>query len=290
MQAILLMLIAVFFFSTMDVAFKMLVQHYSSFQVVFFRSVISLPFFFAWIVFTDVSQFKSAYPRGHILRGLLGLLMLFAVGECFREMQLADAYALFFFAPLAITLLSGPVLGEPAGVFRIGATLIGLAGVLLVLQPTGDEWVSYGAAMGLLGMLAYATSSLMLRRLGSQDGTATIAFWFVTIVCAGSAVLAIQDWQAVSMDHLPEILVLGLSGTFAQALLTAAFRRAPVTVVAPFDYTHMIWAVIFGFLFWDYLPGWRIWLGAGIIMLSGLFILYREHRGQMRKTQPSRRN
>jgi len=282
LQAIILMLAAVFFFSTMDVVFKMLVEHYSSFQVVFFRSAISLPFFVIWILFTGTGQFKTAYPRGHILRGLLGIVMLFAVGECFREMQLADAYTLFFLAPLAITFLSGPVLGEPAGPYRMSAALLGFAGVLLVLKPSGDEWISYGALMGLIGMLAYATSSLLLRRLGSRDGTVTIAFWFVAVVCVGSALLAIPQWKPVSVEHWPQLLILGFSGTVAQVLLTAAFRRAPVAVVAPFDYTHMIWAVLYGFMFWEYLPGWRVWIGAGVIMLSGLFILFREHRGELR--------
>lgn len=106
-QAISLMLVSVFFMSTMDVVIKILVEHYSSFQVVFLRCAMSLPIFAAWILMTGKSQFRTAYPWGHLLRGLLGVIMLFAVGECFREMQLADAYTLFFAAPLLITLLSG---------------------------------------------------------------------------------------------------------------------------------------------------------------------------------------
>jgi drug/metabolite transporter (DMT)-like permease len=208
--------------------------------------------------------------------------MLFAVGECFRELQLADAYTLFFAAPLMITLLSGPVLGEPAGPVRIAAAIVGFAGVLLVLQPGGDAWVSYGAAMGLLGMLAYAFSSLLLRRLGGRDGTVTIAFWFVAIVCAGSAVLAIPQWRPIAAEHWPHIVLLGLTGACGQALLTAAFRRASVAVVAPFDYTHMIWAVIYGQAFWGYLPGWRVGVGAAVIVMSGLYILLRERRSSMR--------
>ena len=104
------MLFSVFCMSTMDVVFKLLVEHYSSFQVVFFRCVMSLPFFFAWILLTGRSQFRSHYPYGHLLRACLGVVMLFAVGECFREMQLADAYTLFFAAPLLIRSKSSPPL------------------------------------------------------------------------------------------------------------------------------------------------------------------------------------
>ena len=286
-QAILLMLAGVFFFASMDVAFKLLVEHYSSFQVVFFRSAMSLPFFAVWIIATDRSRFRTAYFGGHLLRGALGIVMLFAVGECFRELQLADAYTLFFAAPLVITLLSGPVLGEPAGPVRIAAALVGFAGVLLVLEPSREGWVSYGAMMGLAGMLAYAFSSLLLRRLGTRDSTVTIAFWFIAIVCAGSAVLAIPQWRPVAPEHWPHIVLLGLTGACGQALLTAAFRRASAAVVAPFDYTHMIWALIYGLAFWGYVPGWRVLVGAAVIVLAGLYILLRERRTSVRGSGPN---
>jgi drug/metabolite transporter (DMT)-like permease len=277
-QAILLMLAAVFFLATMDVVIKILVEHYSSLQVVFLRCLMSFPFFGLWILFSDRSQVRTAYFRGHLVRGLLGVVMLFAVGECFREMQLADAYTIFFAAPLLITLLSGPVLGESAGVFRISAAVLGFGGVLIALQPSGDDWISYGALMGLLGMVSYSMTTLLLRRLGSKDGTVTIAFWFVTIVGVISGVLAIPGWQPLLLEHWWPLLVLGLSGALGQVFLTAAFRRASAAVVAPLDYTHMIWAVVYGLAFWGYLPGWPVWLGAAVIMASGLFILVRENR------------
>jgi drug/metabolite transporter (DMT)-like permease len=272
------MLAAVFFMSSMDVAFKLLVEHYPSFQVVFFRSAVSLPFFVLWIALTGRGRFRTAYFPGHLLRGLLGLVMLFAIGECFREMHLADAYVLFFAAPLVITLLSGPVLDEPAGLPRIAAALLGFVGVVVLLEPRGGQWISYGALMGLVGMLAYSFTALLLRRLGNRDSTATIAFWFLALVAIGSGLASWPQWHSIAPEHTAPILLLGLCGTFGQALFTAAFRRAPVGVVAPFDYTHMIWAVVYGLAFWGYLPGWRVWLGAGIIVLSGLHILYREQR------------
>lgn len=281
-QAIVLMLIAVFFMSTMDVVIKILVEDYSSLQVVFLRCLMSLPLFAGWILLTDRSQLKTAYPLGHLLRGVLGVVMLFAVGECFREMQLADAYTLFFAAPLLITLLSGPMLGEPAGAFRIFAAILGFGGVLIVLEPSTEGWISYGALMGLVGMVAYSFTSLLLRRLGSRDGTVTIAFWFVTIVGIIAGLLSIPQWQPVSMEHWKPLLVLGVSGAGGQLLLTAAFRRASVAVVAPLDYTHMIWAVVYGLAFWGYLPGMRVWIGAAVIIASGLFIFLRENRQRAR--------
>jgi drug/metabolite transporter (DMT)-like permease len=286
-QAIGLMLVSVFFMSTMDVVIKILVEHYPSFQVVFLRCALSFPLFAVWILITGKSQIRTAYPWGHLLRGVLGVIMLFAVSECFREMQLADAYTLFFAAPLLITLLSGPVLGEPAGAFRIFAAVLGFGGVLIVLSPSGGSWISYGALMGLIGMIAYSLTTLLLRRLGSRDGTVTIAFWFVTIVGAISGVLAIPQWKPLSLDHWLPLLVLGISGAGGQVLLTAAFRRASAAIVAPLDYTHMIWAVVYGLAIWGYLPGWRVWIGASVIMLSGIFIIYRENRLRLKQIRES---
>lgn len=279
LQAIGLMLLAVFMMSTMDVAFKMMVAGYGSMQVVFFRCAMSMPVFLLWMFMTDRSLFRTAYLGGHFLRGALGLAMMYAVGECFRVMHLADAYAIFFAAPLLVTLLSGPMLGEPAGLMRSLAALTGFAGVLIVLQPSGSGWNGYGAFMALLATLFYALSIILLRKLGSADRTLTIAFWFVFLVGAGAGLAALPDWQPVSWSRdWHWILILGLSGTLGQVLLTAAFRRASAAVVAPFDYVHLVWAVIYGWWFWSYLPDSRTWLGAAVIIASGLFVLLRERQ------------
>lgn len=279
LQAIGLMLISVFMMSTMDVGLKMLVAEYSSMQVVFFRCAMAMPVFFVWMVMTDHSLFRTAYLGGHILRGALGLGMLYAVGECFRVMQLADAYAIFFAAPLLVTLLSGPMLGEPAGLIRTLAALTGFAGVLIVLQPSGSGWSGYGALMALLATVFYAFSVILLRKMGARDRTLTIAFWFVFLVGVGAGLAAWPNWQPVNWPRdWHWILIMGVSGTLGQVLLTAAFRRASAAIVAPFDYVHLVWAVIYGWWFWSYLPDSRTWLGAAIIIASGLFVLYREHR------------
>lgn len=282
-QAIGLMMIAVLLMSTMDVMLKLLVAHYGSMQVVFFRCAVSVPIFFVWILVKNWREFKTAYPYGHLLRGLVGLAMLYTVGECLREMQLPDAYALFFAAPLLITLLSGPVLGEPAGWVRVTACTVGFGGVLVLLQPSGGAWISYGALMGLLAVLFYAASVLLLRRMGDKDGTLTIAFWFVALVGLGAGLFAVPVWQPLDPAHWPWLLIMGVTSTLGQVLLTAAFRRASVAIIAPFDYTHMIWALIFSYFIWGYLPGWQTWIGAGIVIASGLFVLVREHRTMQRK-------
>lgn len=279
MKAIGMMCLAVFLLSAMDLAFKQLVEHYSSMQVVFLRCITSAPLLALWMLARDRKNFRVKYPADHLLRAVIGLIMLYALGECFRELQLADAYAIFFAAPLLITLLAGPILGEKAGPYRLAATAVGFAGVLIVLQPgINNSLISYGAVMGLICMVAYAFMILLLRRMGHHDSTVAIAFWFIALVGVGAGLFAIPNWTAIKWDHWPWLVLLGVTGTFGQLLVTGAFKRATVAVIAPLDYTHMIWAVIYGYLFWGHLPGSSTWLGTAVIVCSGLFIIFREHR------------
>lgn len=139
--------------------------------------------------------------------------------------------------------------------------------------------------MGLIAVTLYAVSSLLLRGLGRSDSTFSITFWFILLVGLGAGLLSIPGWKPVNSDDWPLLVALALTGTGGQILITAAFRRASAAIVAPFDYTHMIWAVIFGYFLWGYLPGLQTWAGSAILVLSGLFILYREYRVTARQRQ-----
>jgi len=284
MKAIGMMSLAVCFLSAMDLALKQLVEHYPSMQVVFFRCITSAPLLAFWMLLRSRNGFRVKYPKDHLLRAVIGLIMLFGIGECFRELQLADAYAIFFAAPLLITMLSGPILGEKAGPFRLAAAAVGFVGVLIVLQPgMNSQLISYGAMMALVSVVAYAFMALLLRRMGHHDSTVAIAFWFIALVGVGAGLLSILSWKPIQWQHWPWFVLLGITGTFGQLLLTGAFKRASVAVIAPLDYTHMIWAVIYGYLFWGHLPGVKTWIGTSVIVSSGLYIIYREHRLKRRQ-------
>lgn len=280
-RAIGLMIGAVFMLATMDLAIKQLVEHYSSMQVVVLRCVLSAPLFAVWILITDRSLFRPHRFHHHLSRAAVGVIMLFAVGECLREMQLADAYAIFFAAPLLLTILSGMVMKEPAGPMRLAAASVGFAGVLIVLKP-GTVLISYGSAMGLLAVVTYAFVALMLRSLGRTEHSITIVFWFSTLVGVAAGLLSISEWRAIDPAHWPWLLTLGIGGSIGQLLLTSAFKRASAAVIAPYDYLHMIWAVLFGWVFWGELPGMRTWAGTAIIVASGMYILFREKQLKLR--------
>ncbi len=279
MKAIGMMSMAVAFLSAMDVGLKQLVEHYPSMQVVFLRCITSAPLLIVWMLLRERSAFRVKYPADHLLRAAIGLVMLFGVAECFRELQLADAYAIFFAAPLLITILSGPVLGEKAGPYRLAAAVLGFVGVLIVLQPgMNSQLISYGSVMALVAVVAYAFMALLLRRMGHHDSTVALAFWFIALIGAGSGTISIFNWKPILWEHWPWFVLLGITGTFGQLMLTGAFKRASVAVIAPIDYTHMIWAVMYGYLFWGHLPGVSTWVGTVVIISSGLYIIFREHR------------
>jgi drug/metabolite transporter (DMT)-like permease len=277
-RAIAYMMGSVFMLSTMDVAFKHLVEHYSSLQVTFMRSALAAPLFAVLILAWDRRLFRTSQWGAHASRAVVGFFMLVAVGEAFRELPLADAYAIFFAAPLLITLLSGPVMKEPAGTFRLVVCGIGFLGVLIVLKPGTVGLISYGSAMCLLAVGCYAVVALMLRAMGRHEHALTIAFWYTLIIGLISGPMLIGRWQSIRTEDWIWLAVLVLAGTIGQLMITAAFRRAPVGVIAPFDYFHMFWAVFYGWWFWGDFPSDRVWLGSVVIVASGLVVIYREQR------------
>ncbi len=284
MKAIGMMSLGVCFLSAMDLALKQLVEHYPSMQVVFLRCITSAPLLAAWILIRNRRAFRVKYPKDHLLRAVIGLIMLYAISESFRELQLSDAYAIFFAAPLLITILSGPILGEKAGPYRLAAAAVGFVGVLIVLQPgMNSQLISYGSIMALVCVVTYSFMALLLRRMGHHDSTVAIAFWFISLIGVGAGLFAILDWKPMQWHHWPWLVLLGLTGTFGQLMLTGAFKRASVAVIAPLDYTHMIWAVIYGYIFWGHLPGMNTWIGTAVIVGSGLYIIFREHRIKQRQ-------
>ena len=119
--------------------------------------------------------------------------------------------------------------------------------------------------------------------MGHHDSTVAIAFWFIALVGVGAGLFSLQNWRPIQWQHWPWLILLGVTGTFGQLLVTGAFKRATVAVIAPLDYTHMIWAVIYGYLFWGHLPGASTWTGTAVIVSSGLYIIFREHRVKQRR-------
>jgi drug/metabolite transporter (DMT)-like permease len=225
---------------------------------------------------------KTRRPGLHILRGLVltGGSASFFLG--LRYLGLAEATVLAFAAPLFITAFSMPLLGEPTGPHRWAAVVIGFLGVLIVVRP-GAGAMTMAAFLPLFAAFCYALGMIATRRLSRTDGIAAIAiFGNLTTIVASSTLLTF-GWKTPDLADLWAFVIMGLLGGSITFFMTLAYRLAPAAVVAPFDYTALVWAAAIGWLVWREVPDGFVWLGAAIIIASGLYILHRETRGVKQK-------
>jgi drug/metabolite transporter (DMT)-like permease len=288
MRGILSMLLAVGAFSCMDALLKFLTEHYPTMQVSAMRGVASLPFILVPLLFTGrFAELKPVRWKLHVMRGLLAVLLLGTFVYSIRVLSLADAYAIFLSAPLIITALSVPVLGERVGWHRWLAIIIGLCGVMVMLRPSGEALLSVGAIAAFISAVAYAINAVAVRVLTRTDSNTAVVFWSMAIMTTVSALLALSSWQPVRPEHFIYIVATGIVGAVALHMLTQAFRSAPVSVIAPFEYTALLWGVGIDWLIWDTLPKSRFYIGASIVLLSGLYVIWRESRPQFKEPSPS---
>jgi drug/metabolite transporter (DMT)-like permease len=278
--AVLAMLTATLAFAVMDMAIKLLSEHYSSVQVVFLRAASSLPVVLLVAPFWGgYRQLKTQRLKAHILRAALSFVMLVLVVYAFRQLTLADAYAIFFAGPLFITALSQPLLGEQVGRHRWIAVVVGFIGVLVVANPQGEGTMSLGALAALIAALCYAAVAITMRKLSSTESSICISFYFLVFLGIGSGMAASFDWQSIQWQaHWAIIATVGVAGAVGMITLAMAFRSSQASAIAPFEYTALLWAVALDFLVWKTIPEQHLYLGGAIIIASGVYIIHREHR------------
>lgn len=264
-------------FAVMDACLKTLSADYGSFQVSFFRGITALPFVIALVTYKGaLGQMKTTQWGLHILRSLLAVSMLAAIVFAFRTLPLADAYTVFYAAPLFVTLLSIVWLKEQVGWHRWAALVVGFVAVLFLLQPAGLG-LSWAAMACLYSTLAYAVLVIVLKIMHRKESTLSLSLYFTLGMTVGSAGFSFIDWQPLQAADIGVLLVLGLSGATAQVLLTEAYRLAPASALAPFEYSSLIWAIWIGWVLWDDIPSSATLITAAILIMTGLYILHREN-------------
>jgi drug/metabolite transporter (DMT)-like permease len=279
MKAIVLMLGAVAAFSGMDALLKVLSQHYPPMQVVTLRGLCSIPLMLLALTVTGrLSDLKPVRLGMHFLRGVLMLLVLASFVYGLRALPLASAYAIFLAAPLIVTALSVPLLGEYVGWRRWVAVCVGLVGVITMLRPSASNLVSLGAVAALVSATAYAFNAIALRVITRTDTTASVVFWMIGFMTLLASLIAAPRWVPIQKDDWTLLVAMGVFATIAQHLLTEAFRTAPPSVVAPFEYTALLWGILIDRIVWGVFPTIRIYIGGGIVIASGLYLIWREHR------------
>jgi drug/metabolite transporter (DMT)-like permease len=280
-------LIGMFGMAVMDTCAKLLGAGFAISQVILVRNGVGCLGILTYVMFSggDLSRLRPRAPGMLAIRAVaaLGAGFLFFTG--LRYMPLADAFAIVFAAPLFITALSVPILGEEVGIRRWLAVMVGFVGVLIVVQP-GTSSFRLESLLPLGAALCYAIAMIIGRRMTREMNTSAIMFWPGLVAVAFTLTLMPTDWKTPGLADATLFIFMGVIGTLGMSLITQGYRYAPAAVIAPFDYSVLIWGVIFGWLIWHDVPGANVWVGSAILIASGLYILHRETRGKPRPVQP----
>lgn len=250
------------------------------FEIIFFRNLFAfLPLgLYIWRT-TGFEVVKTRRPWGHLTRSVVGLSGMVCGFSAVQHLPLTESTALQFASPLFMTALSAMLLAEKVGPHRWGAVIVGFIGVLVMARPVPGHFNAIGVTLGLLSALGAAGAMVAIRQIADTERGPTIVFYFTLAGTVLGLVGSLLFGWIVPRPEIVGLLVLGgVVGGVGQLFLTEALRQAPIGVVAPFDYTQLIWATGFGFLLWGELPHAATIVGAVMVAGSGVYILHRELR------------
>lgn len=264
-------------FAVMNVFVKLATEAHTVIEVMFFRNALAIVPVVMMIMMhkKGVSLFLTKRPLAHLVRGSIGTFSMVMFFWSFALLPLADATALHFAMPIMLTALSVPILKEVVGPWRWGAVIVGFIGVLVIAAPSGDTNI-LGSAVALGAAACSAITMMIIRKMGKTEHALTIVFYFSSIGTLISAAFLPWYWTPPDLPNFIYLIMTGLTGGAAQVCLTKAYAEAPAAYVSPFNYLSILFATFFGWLIWGHVPAMHMLVGAGIVIASGLFILYRE--------------
>lgn len=256
-------------------------------EIVFFRCAVA-----AVMVLTFYSlrgQFAATIhmrrPRGHLARGFFASIGMSTSFASFLLLPLADATALGFAAPLLTVALAAIILKEEVKVYRWSAVGVGFCGILLMVVPhlgshseAANSAATLGVVLALISVCCQAANQIQARLLAQTETTSSIVFYLSVLTGLASAMTLPFAWHWPTMLELVLLVMLGVVGGVAHIWQTESFRLAPASLVAPFDYTVMIWAILFGYFLFDEVPTTTVYMGSAIIIVAGLFVIWRERQ------------
>jgi drug/metabolite transporter (DMT)-like permease len=287
--AIAIKLVSVLLFALMSTLIRAAGAKFPVGEIVFFRSAFALLPVVAIYAARGhlLAAISTARPFGHLGRGVMGIISMFLNFAALARLPLMDATAISFAAPLITVVLAALLLSEHVRAYRWTAVTLGFAGVLVMLWPyldvgglfyAGSPAHTVGAICAMFACFTNAGTVIQTRRLTDSETTSAIVFYF-SVICALAGLVTLPlGWVMPSWIELLGLMMIGVLGGLSHLLLTESYRYAPASVVAPFDYTAMIWAFLFGFAVFGELPSAFVFVGAAIVVASGLFIIWRERR------------
>jgi S-adenosylmethionine uptake transporter len=286
LRGFLFALAAFAFFSTHDAIVKTLGSSYSVFQIIFFSMLFAfVPMSISMLADRAVDNFRPHHPWLVLLRSGLSIISMSSAFYAFTALPLAEVYSLLFATPLLITALSVPILGETVRGQRWAAVIIGLLGVMIVLRPGVTE-LSLGHLAALLAACASALASILIRKIGSEERSAVLILYPMLLSLIAMSLVMPEVYQPVGLSDLALMAAIGFLSVIAQHCVIGAYRAAPAAVVAPLQYSQILWATLFGALFFAETPDFYVALGSAIIIGSGLFVVWRESRENVSARRP----
>lgn len=263
-------------YSTHDVVVKFLGEVYAPFQILFFSTLFGFPIVTLMLIRDKMQgNLRPRHPWWTLLRTAAAMISTTSAFYAFSVLPLAQTYALIFAAPLLITVLAVPILGETVGLHRSAAVAVGLLGVLVVLRPGATEFSS-GHVAALTAAVCSSVAAVIVRKIGSEERSAVLLLYpMVANILVMGCILPFV-YRPMPGLHLGGVALMALLGFMAALCQIVAYRTGRAVVVAPMQYSQILWAVVYGALFFGETPDWATGLGATIIILSGLYVVFRE--------------
>jgi drug/metabolite transporter (DMT)-like permease len=293
-RAILLKIASALLFAVMQALVRWLGDAIPLGQVVFYRSafaILPVVVIFAWRGELAAAVHTSR-PFGQAWRGAISVAGMFLNFAALARLPLVDATAISFAAPLITVAFAAIFLGERVRIYRWSAVGVGFLGVLVTLWPhlepahlmaAGSTAATIGATCAMASAFTNAGSVIQTRRLTDTESTSSIVFYF-SLICAVAGLATWPfGWVTPSAGQLAALVALGVLGGLAHILLTESYRHAPASVIAPFDYTTMVWALVLGYALFGEVPTKYVLIGAVIIAGAGLFVIWRERQLGLRR-------
>lgn len=288
LRGILLKLISVLIFIVMASMIKTTAGSVPAGETVFFRSFFAIPVIVAWLALQGelATGFQAAAPLGHVWRGIMGTTAMGLGFAGLGYLPLPEVTAIGYAAPLLTVVFAAMFLGEEVRIFRIAAVFLGIVGVMIVLSPrltvlngeVAGHREAFGAMLVLGGAVFAALAQVFVRKLVKTEKTAAIVFWF-SLTGSGLSLLTIPfGWVVPTIPQAATLVAAGLLGGVGQIFLTASYREADASLVAPFDYASMIFALAIGYFVFNEVPTWTMLSGASLVIFAGILIIWRERK------------